>query len=78
MTKQIDNETHIYNMTYDILDRLLTKTGPDGTETYTYDTKTYGLGKIATETYSNGMSKEYFYDNLSRNYKITETVENKQ
>ncbi|MBN2891615.1 MAG: hypothetical protein JXL97_07100 [Bacteroidales bacterium] len=75
LTQQIDNEEHVFNMQYDILNRLIVKEAPEGTTTYTYDSQPNGKGKIASVTGFNGISETYFYDQLSRNFKTTETVD---
>jgi RHS repeat-associated protein len=51
--------------TYDKLGRMLTRTEPEGTTTWEYDTKAYGKG-LLSKTILGSHETEYTYDELSR------------
>lgn len=64
LTSQTDAKSQTVNLTYDALDRVLTEnyTGAAGTEReYSYDTGTYGTGRLSTAT-SSGAVSSYTYD----------------
>lgn len=65
-----------YNLTYDKLGRLLTKTGTDGTYTYVYDNEPNGMGMLGyvTGPGANPIKVSYKYDALSRNYQVKEEI----
>lgn len=58
-TSQTDAESQTINYTYDELDRPLTENTSE--VTYTYDTATNGIGRLASVT-SSGGTKSYAYD----------------
>ncbi|MFA6924935.1 MAG: RHS repeat-associated core domain-containing protein [Bacteroidales bacterium] len=66
----------IYNLTYDKLGRLLTKTGTDGAYTYVYDNEPNGIGKIGYVTCpgASPIKVSYKYDALSRNNQVKEEI----
>jgi YD repeat-containing protein len=51
-------------MAYDKLGRMTQRTEAEGTSTWTYDTKSKGIGKLAVITGPNGYKKELSYDAL--------------
>jgi len=54
------------SMTYDALDRLVTRTSPEGFESWEYDTAANGIGKIAVTRGTGGQVETYQYDNYGR------------
>ena len=72
---QLDAKAKSTTMTYDKLGRMLTRTEADLTSTWTYDTASKGIGKITSETSSNGYSRSYSYDSLGRNSAVTTTMD---
>ncbi len=76
LIQQIDNSEYVFNMQYDILNRLTLKDGPEGITSYIYDSQPNGKGKISSISGFNGITQTFFYDELGRNYKTTENVDN--
>jgi YD repeat-containing protein len=50
-------------MAYDKLGRMTQRTEAEGTSTWTYDTKSKGIGKLAVITGPNGYKKELLCSN---------------
>jgi RHS repeat-associated protein len=63
-------------LTYDDLGRLKTLTEPEGVTTYTYDTKTNGIGLLSGITSYNNNSEDYNYDMYGRLSSKTEKITN--
>ena len=67
LTNQTDANNNAYTMTYDNLERIKTRQGPEGTTTYDYyingSCKNNSLSKV---TGFNDVIKEYTYDNMRR------------
>jgi RHS repeat-associated protein len=63
---QKDAKNQTQTMTYDLMGRLLTKLTSEFTGTWTYDTATNGIGKLASTTNSAGFTKSYTYDSFGR------------
>lgn len=61
-------------MTYDKLGRMLSRTERDLTSTWTWDTATKGVGKLAQVTSINSYSRTHAYDTLGRPSSITVTI----
>ena len=59
--------------TYDVLDRLLTKTIDDETISYSYITSGNGINKLSEEKSTNGSGINYEYNQLGSTTKITES-----
>ena len=66
LTDQTDAKSNHYHMTYDLLSRIWTSVGSDGTTIYTYDTENHGVGKLAQVTgpSSTGIVYSYNYNNF--------------
>jgi RHS repeat-associated protein len=77
LKKQTDANDKTYEMNYDQLGRLITKTYTEtgGIYNYIYDTQANGKGLLSSFTAPNGNSTTYQYDNLSRINSITETTD---
>jgi RHS repeat-associated protein len=82
LTLQTDGKGNKYEMLYDMLGRVIRKKEtPAGTTTfnvytYQYDSESHGIGCIASISGGPGnMTTSYKYDNLSRNYKVTEAFD---
>ncbi|MGH8321664.1 MAG: PKD domain-containing protein [Gammaproteobacteria bacterium] len=80
---QADAKGQVIKQGYDVLGRLrsreeCTAACTSSTETvadaWTYDTATNGIGLLASESDSNGFSKVYTYDSLSRPSEVDTTV----
>ncbi len=54
------------NFNMDAAGRLVGTTSPDGTATYTWDTASHGIGKLASVTSADGIVSTFAYDDLSR------------
>ncbi|MBT8121172.1 MAG: VCBS repeat-containing protein, partial [Gammaproteobacteria bacterium] len=64
---QKDAKNQVVTMAYDKLGRMVTRAEPEGSSTWTYDTATNGVGKLASVSYAgSGHSKTLAYDNLGR------------
>ena len=77
LVEQTDAKGQRTDVTYDVLERMLTRTddatGTPQTATWTYDTATKGVGKLAQVT-STGYTGVSTYDSLGRPSSSTETV----
>lgn len=71
LVSETDGNGNTHVMTYDVIGRMLTKTGPEGTVTYDYVTSGNGLNKLKKQTGFNGLTKEYAYDSYNRIQKIS-------
>ncbi len=72
---QKDARNSEYTMDYDVLGRLTTRTGPEGTTTNEYVTSGNGLNALKKVTSFNGILQEYTYDNWHRVATTKETIE---
>lgn len=67
---------NVHTYAYDAIGRIITNTGSatDGTITYIYDNKTFGMGLLGTVTTTGSFigDQDYTYDNLSRAVSKTE------
>ncbi len=69
-----NGDTHTY--TYDLLDRKLTSTGPEGTITNEYYTSNgTSINQLKKTTNFNGDKEEFTYDNFGRVKTIKETID---
>jgi len=82
--KQQTVNGHTFNMSYDVMGRILTRTGPElqpngsyqqGTTAYQYVTQGNGLNLLKKVTAPNGTMQEYTYDPHSRVSSMKETVD---
>ncbi|MGB9428890.1 MAG: SpvB/TcaC N-terminal domain-containing protein, partial [Gammaproteobacteria bacterium] len=80
---QTDAKGQVITQGYDVLGRLTsreecTAACSSGTQTvadtWQYDTATNGIGLLASESDSNGFSKSYIYDSLSRPSEVDTTI----
>lgn len=65
LTSQTDAKHNTVSLAYDSLGRLIRRTEPEGTSTWTYDTRDHGIGKLATVSRVD-FAESYFYDALGR------------
>jgi RHS repeat-associated protein len=72
LIKQTDAAGQVYDITYDDLGRIKTKTGPDGIYTYNYLTIGKAIGSLESVNGPNNSIKQYVYDDYARVTKITE------
>jgi len=78
LMSQTDNNNQTKAATYDPLGRLKTRTTLEGTSTWTYDTATNGIGKIASVTGPNGPNsyqESFTYDSKGRPDTHTVTID---
>jgi RHS repeat-associated protein len=75
LTSQIDAKSQTQTATYDLLGRLKTRTTLEGTSTWTYDTATKGIGKLASVSGLNGYQTSVTYDTLGRPSSNTVTID---
>jgi len=66
LKSQTDAKGQTVTLTYDLLGRMKTRTEPEGTSTWVYDSAVNGVGKLAQVTGPDGFSKLYSYDALGR------------
>ena len=74
LTSQTDAKNQSVSMSYDQLGRLITRTENEGTTTWTYDTATKGIGKLASVSHYGGYSRTHTYDSLGRPSSTTTTI----
>jgi YD repeat-containing protein len=78
LVSQTDAKSQTTTQSYDLLGRLVQRVEPDGTSTWTYDTATHGIGKLAASNITAGASAGYqravTYDTLSRPTQIATTI----
>jgi RHS repeat-associated protein len=75
MLTQTDTKHQTTTTTYDNLGRMISRVTPEFTSTWTYDTATNGIGKLAAETNGPNYSKSYGYDSYGRPSAETTTLD---
>jgi RHS repeat-associated protein len=63
---ETDANGNTYNVQYDVLGKMTSKSGPDGTYLFTYINSGDGLNQIAQSAAPNGNTTTYTYDHLGR------------
>ncbi len=63
---ETDAKGQVVRFSYDLLGRRILLAEPEGTSTWSYDTRPHGIGKIASVQGPGGYSEAYFYDDLGR------------
>lgn len=71
LKQQTNPKGQITTYKYDLLGRPIQRNEPEGKTSYTYDTQTKGIGKLATVE-SPGYKQAFFYDALGRVNRQTE------
>ena len=66
LRKQTDNKGQITLLTYDVLGRMKTRNEAEGITTWTYDTASMGIGKLASITGPGGFQQNLAYDTYGR------------
>jgi RHS repeat-associated protein len=66
LKQQIDAKSQVTTMAYDLLGRMTGRTETGLVSTWTYDTATKGIGKLASASADNGYSRVHTYDTLGR------------
>ncbi|MFM8331439.1 MAG: toxin TcdB middle/N-terminal domain-containing protein, partial [Candidatus Methylumidiphilus sp.] len=74
MLRQIDAKGQTTTLSYDKLGRVVQRVEPGLTSTWVWDTAAKGIGKLASETSSNGWSRAYVYDTLGRLSQTNTTI----
>jgi RHS repeat-associated protein len=75
LTSQTNARLQTVTLTYDKLGRLTGRTESDLTSTWTYDTQTKGVGKLASTSTTAGFQRTFSYDSLSRPIQASVTVD---
>ena len=79
LVSQTDAKSQVTTLTYDKLDRLVQRIEADVTSTWTYDTATNGIGKLAssgiTAGLGNGFGRSVTYDTLGRASQVSTTID---
>jgi RHS repeat-associated protein len=75
LTSQTNARNQTVTLTYDKLGRLTGRGEPDLTSSWTYDTQTKGIGKLATASTTAGFQRTVSYDSLSRPVQTAVTVD---
>ena len=77
LINQTDNKNETTSMSYDKLGRVVKKTTPEGITTFSYDSSSYGIGKLSSTTNPNS-SVRYEYDNFARLFSKIKTIDAKE
>jgi YD repeat-containing protein len=75
MVRQVDAKTQEIVTGYDKLGRMTSRVSVDLSSSWTYDTATYGLGKVASMATTAGFAKSLTYDSLSRPSQSSTTID---
>jgi RHS repeat-associated protein len=75
LTSQTNARNQTVTLTYDKLGRLTGRSEPDLISSWTYDTQTKGIGKLATASTTTGFQRTFTYDTLSRPIQTVVTVD---
>lgn len=75
LTSQTNARSQTIALTYDKLGRLTGRSEPDLTSSWTYDTQTKGIGKLASASTTAGFQRTFSYDSLSRPIQTAVTVD---
>ncbi len=75
LTSQTDANQNTITTQYDLLGRLKSRTAPEGTSTWTYDTAQMGVGKLHTVSGPDGYQRMHSYDSLGRPSNTQTTIE---
>lgn len=75
VTQEKDAKNQTVSYSYDLLGRVLTRTEPDLTTTWVYDTAAKGIGKPARVSTNTGYQQVFSYDSLGRDAAVAETLE---
>lgn len=77
LVKEVDGKGNELTLTYDELGRILTKTNPEGTKTYTYVPQGSNGGNLPDKiTNYNGVEVDYDYDQYGRLWKEKIKIDN--
>ncbi|HEX8515173.1 MAG TPA: polymorphic toxin type 23 domain-containing protein [Bacteroidia bacterium] len=74
LISQTNANSATYNMQYDQMGRVVQRSGPDGTTTYSYVTTGNGKNAIKKIIAANGTTQEFTYDPLGRTKSFTESI----
>lgn len=73
--EQQDNSWNTTTFTYDVLWRMIQKNQPEWITTWSYDSKKYGVWKLAEVVWYNGDKHEYSYDKYGRNREMLQELD---
>ncbi|MCP3962151.1 MAG: hypothetical protein GY719_30275 [bacterium] len=73
LISQTDARGNTVTITYDLLGRMISRSEPEGTSSWLYDTRSYGIGKLARVKRGEYIHKQ-FYDTLGRPKKTVNKI----
>jgi RHS repeat-associated protein len=74
LISETDAKGNKMSILYDNLGRMIQRTEPEGVTTWTYDTGTCGIGRLASVNGYGGYKQEIEYDSLGRTANVKETI----
>jgi YD repeat-containing protein len=78
VVQQIDAKGQYSTTEYDVAGRPTRRALADVSTTWTYDTASHGLGKVASVTNSNGYKKDFYYDVYGRTVGYAARIDQEQ
>jgi len=75
LLRQQDAKNQVVTLSYDALGRMIERRESEGTSTWTYDTQSHAIGKLATVSGPNGYTERYLYDEFGRPSESITTID---
>jgi RHS repeat-associated protein len=72
---QKDAKNQVVTMSYDVLGRMIQRVQPEGTSTWTYDTRSKGIGKLSQINGVGGYIERHYYDVYGRPRQVQKVVD---